>query len=561
MYLSFVYYRFMLSSYQNKYMYMLIKQIAAFVLFWCIYMPITAQEKNSIERIEEMLSKGEEMLKADPSKAIYYSNSAIVEAQKIENKSYMTMAQAILGEAYMNQGDFNMGFEVLTNATETCPPDCLQIQAYIYIHLSGAYQKLKDLNKAFSYVDKAVEIYKMMNDSLNLARCYNARGLVYVQVPDNMRAEENFKAALAINRKMQNIKSVAANLNNLCLYEGDTNEKISLLYEAIGLNKSFGNIWSLGENYNNLGTQYYYAHDYNRALAALDTAMDYSNQVNAKELISDNYRYKSWVYEAQKEYANAYKYLLLLYETENELLAMNEMRQIELNIIQKRLRDKEQQMIMQEQAFQIKNLRQWIFITVLIMVALVLILSYTTYHNRHKKKVQLLEASRQLESQEKELITLKLQQSENKSGAVQQELEYNRKELTNLAFFIRTRNELLTQIQEKIKAGYKLSAPEVERYLRSINVYISQFNAQEAETELLIDEINGQFIQRLSQLHPNLSKNERQLASLLRVGLSTKEIASIINSTPKTVNMARYRLRKHLNLETDDSLTEYMKNV
>lgn len=537
------------------------RHIITILLCWIICVSGVTQERNSIGQIQDLLDKAEEMLKADPSKAIYYSNSAIAEARKIESKSYITMAQATLGEAYMNQGDFNMGFEVLTNAMETCPVDCLQIQAHIFVHLAGAYQKLKDLNQAFIYVDKAAGIYKTLNDSLNLARCYNSRGLVYIQVPDNIRAEENFKEALAINRKMNNVSAVAANLNNLCLYEGNTSEKISMLFEAISINQSLGKFWSLGENYNNLGTQYYYAREYDKALAALDTAMNYSKQINAKELISDNYRYKSWVYEGRKDYTNAYKYLQLLYQTEHELLAMNEMRQIELNIIQKRLRDKEQQMVMQEQAFQIKNLRLWIFITILIVIALVLVLSYAAYHYRHKKKIQLLEASKQLASREKELISLRLMQSENETKTAQQELEHNHKELTNLAFFIRSRNELLSQIQEKIKAGYKLSPTETERYLRSINAYISQFNADDTETELLIDQINGQFIQRLSALHPNLSKNEQRLASLLRVGLSTKEIASIINSTPKTVNMARYRLRKHLNLETDDSLTEYMKQI
>ena len=119
----------------------------------------------------------------------------------------------------------------------------------------------------------------------------------------------------------------------------------------------------------------------------------------------------------------------------------------------------------------------------------------------------------------------------------------------------------MAQIQEKIKAGYKLSPAESERHLRNIYTYISQFSARDTETVVLIDEINRQFIERLSQIHPNLSGNEKRLSSLLRVGLSTKEIASIIHSTPKTVNMARYRLRKHLNLETDDSLTEYMKQI
>ena len=532
-----------------------------FTLFLSISMLSAAKGVDNIEQIEDLLTKAEEMLKADPSKAIYYSGLAVDEAQKSNNNGYIAKGRTILGEAYMNQGDFNMGFEVLTNAMEICPADCLQVNAYVLLHLSGAYLKIKDLDQAAAYVNKATDIYKSLNDSLNVARCYNTKGLVYIHMPDNVRAEENFKAALAINRKMNNIKSVASNLNNLCLYEGDSQEKISMLYEAIEINNSLGNVWSLGENYNNLGTQYYYAHDYNMALAVLDTAMNYSKQINARELISDNYRYKSWVYEAKKEYDHAYQNLLLLYETEKDLLTMNEMRHIELNIIQKRLRDKEQQMALQEQAFQIRNLRLWIFITILLVLALFLALSYSFYHYRHQKKLHAMEVSQQLKNREQELIELKLKQAEIEAYNTSITLEHNRKELTNLAFFISSRNNLLTQIQAKLKEGYKQSNAEAERVMRSINAYISQFSTQNTETDILIDEINGLFIRKLAELHPDLSKNEQRLASLLRIGLSTKEIASIINASPKTVNMARYRLRKRLNLETDDSLTEYMSKI
>lgn len=514
------------------------------------------------QKIEELLRKAEEMLKADPSKSIYYANVAATEAQKINDKSRLAMAQATLGEAYMNQGDFDMGFEAVTNALENCPVGDTKLSAYIYVRLASSYTKLKDFSQAFAYVDKAVAIYKKTNDLKNLAGCYNTRGLIYIQLPDNAKAEENFRAALAINRRLGAKKLVAANLNNLCLSEtSDPEEKIALLQEAIAINDSLGAIWSLGENYNNLATQYYYGRQYAKALAALDTALAYARKINAKELISDNYRYASWVYAAEKNYPKAYDNLLNLYTTEQELLAKDEMRQIELNIVRKRLQTKEQEMKMQEQAFQIRHLQLRSLIAILITVAVLLLLAYVVIHTRQQKKIQALEAAKLLDKREKELIALKLREAENEARVTQQELDYNRQELTNFAFFVRSRNDLLTHIQTMIKEGYKLSGPEIGAHLRSINAYISQFNARNTETELLIDKVNAAFIDKLSELHPDLSKNEQRLASLLRIGLSTKEIASVIDSNPKTVNMARYRLRKHLNLETDESLTEYMKSI
>ncbi|WP_304248040.1 tetratricopeptide repeat protein [Parabacteroides gordonii] len=529
----------------------------------CLVIGLSASsQKNDLEdTIDDLISKAEEMLKIDPSKAIYYSNVAIAEAQKKGDKRLLAKAQSTLGEAYMNQGDFDMGFESMTNALENVPSDRPNLSAYIYVRLSGCYTKLGDLDAAFQYVDKAIDICKEANDQKSLAMCYNARGLVYILVPDNRKAEENFKAALEINRELEERKLVAVNLNNLCLYEGDTNEKILMLREAIAINDSLGTVWSLGENYNNLGTQYFYAREYKKGLAALDTAMVYARKINAKELITDNYRYASWIHEAMGDYTHAYANLKDLYDMEQSLSAKDEMRQIELNLIQKRLKAKEHEMIVQEQAFQIKSLRMQSFIAILIAIAVLLILLYVTFHTRQQKKIQILEASRKLEEQERELIALKLQQAEVETQTAQQELDYNRHELTNFAFFVRSRNDLLANIQSMLKESYKLSGSEMDAHLRSINAYISQFNARNTETELLIDEVNARFIDKLSKLHPDLSKNEQRLASLLRIGLSTKEIASVIDSTPKTVNMARYRLRKHLNLETDESLTEYMKSI
>lgn len=534
-----------------------------FSTIFCLAILLSASspESGSEDNIKNLISKAEEMLKIDPSKAIYYSNMAIAEARKIENQSQLARALSTLGEAYMNQGDFDMGFESMTNALEYIPADRPDLSAYIFLRLSGCYTKLGDLETAFQYVDKAIDICKKADDQKNLAMCYNSQGLVYILVPDNKKAEESFKKALDINRRLGNKKVVAANLNNLCLYEGNTNEKIAMLREAIAINDSLGTVWSLGENYNNLGTQYFYSKDYLKGLAALDTAMMYAQQINAKELISDNYRYASWIHEAMGNYTKAFISLKSLYEMEQNLSSKDEMRQIELSLIQKRLKAKEHEMIVQEQAFQIKSLRMQSFIAILIAIAGLLLLLYVTFHNRQQKRIQILEASKKLDEQEKELIALKLHQAEVEAQAVQQELDYNRQELTDFAFFVRSRNDLLANIQSMLKEGYKLSGAEMDAHLRSINAYISQFNAKNSETELLIDKVNAQFIDKLSKLHPDLSKNEQRLASLLRIGLSTKEIASVIDSTPKTVNMARYRLRKHLNLETDESLTEYMKSI
>ena len=67
-----------------------------------------------------------------------------------------------------------------------------------------------------------------------------------------------------------------------------------------------------------------------------------------------------------------------------------------------------------------------------------------------------------------------------------------------------------------------------------------------------VEEKNQEFLQRLSERHPNLTQGEKYLATLLRVNLSTKEISMLTGNVPKTINMNRYRLRKSLNLSSED---------
>ena len=61
--------------------------------------------------------------------------------------------------------------------------------------------------------------------------------------------------------------------------------------------------------------------------------------------------------------------------------------------------------------------------------------------------------------------------------------------------------------------------------------------------------------------HPNLTRGEKYLATLLRVNLSPKEIALLTGTLTKTVNMGRYRLRKSLGLDADTDLIPYLQSI
>ena len=106
-----------------------------------------------------------------------------------------------------------------------------------------------------------------------------------------------------------------------------------------------------------------------------------------------------------------------------------------------------------------------------------------------------------------------------------------------------------------------MEGADATRHLKKLNSNISQFNRTNEEADKMIDDINSGFISKLSELYPDLSKSEKRLASLLRIGMSSKEISLMMSMEPKSVDMARYRLRKKLNLNASDNLTEFLGKI
>jgi len=73
-----------------------------------------------------------------------------------------------------------------------------------------------------------------------------------------------------------------------------------------------------------------------------------------------------------------------------------------------------------------------------------------------------------------------------------------------------------------------------------------------------IEDLHQDFMFKLTDKHPDLSEKERKLATLLRMNLSSKEIATLMNITPKSAEIARYRLRKKLGLKDRENIHDFL---
>ena len=83
----------------------------------------------------------------------------------------------------------------------------------------------------------------------------------------------------------------------------------------------------------------------------------------------------------------------------------------------------------------------------------------------------------------------------------------------------------------------------------------------EREFELRFKEVHTDFYNELNKEHPDLTLNETKICAFLRLNMSTKEISAITHQSVKSINMARFRLRKKLNVDRDENLISYLNSL
>lgn len=522
---------------------------------------LQAQDKRQVQALIEQAQK---CLYNNPKQASYYAKEATALFSKDAPSELRVQAMFLYCQAEQLLGNFDLSIKKLYDTQKYINPANKQQNALLFSLMGRVYSKLGDYNKAIELNDKATSIFKAIGDSSAVAKCYNERGIMHHFMGEFAVSERFFQRALTINRAKRDLKEIAANLNNLCLYLGNTEEKLSFIREAITINKNLDSQWALGENYNNMGKQYYYGKQYSKSLEALHKAYEYADQIGARELVRDNYEYSSMVYAAIGNYAQAYKYLEKTQHLSKGLQNSNKLRNIEQEISYKRYQDQKYATEMQEQAYKIELLKRnlWLLGSVLILGLISSIFLYKWYNR--KKGLQLMEARYQLELSEHEVSELKLQQQEMELENVQTALTTSRQEATSFAVFLKSRDELLNKTREMLKEGYKMDPQNIIPHLKKINAFISQSQSADKTNSILLTNIedkSNEFLQRLTILHPKLTQGEKHLATLLRVNFSTKEISMLTGTTPKTINMNRYRLRKSLHLSSEEDLTEYLQNI
>ena len=160
-----------------------------------------------------------------------------------------------------------------------------------------------------------------------------------------------------------------------------------------------------------------------------------------------------------------------------------------------------------------------------------------------------------------------LHETEKKLGLLEQQrlkeqLDHKNRELTSNALNMARKNEFLTQVNDQlIQLNTSKEMTDEVLSLRNQLKIESQMEDNWEQFTAQFTETNPTFYTSLKEKYPELSKGELRMAALLRMNLSNKDIAHILNISDDGVKKARYRMRKKFDLQTDDSLEEVILGI
>ncbi len=184
---------------------------------------------------------------------------------------------------------------------------------------------------------------------------------------------------------------------------------------------------------------------------------------------------------------------------------------------------------------------------------------------KKEKRRMLLNQEREILRKNTEIRQLTTQSEQQimrlKNDKLQAEVDHMNRELTSSTIHLINKNELLstvkTNLEELLRKNSERPTEALKRIIHNIDQNLNS-DGDWNQFELHFNNVHGNFTNKLLETYPRLTPQEIKLSAYLRLNLTTKEIANLLNISVRGVEISRYRLRKKLDLDRSENLTDFM---
>ncbi len=468
--------------------------------------------------------------------------------------------------------------------------------------------------EAINYFDQTLQLDRQRNSIADISSDLNNIGKVYLVWKKFDKALEYYNESLEMAIVAENENMQAIRLSNIGqAYEskGDLDKALEYVTQALGLDIKLGNIAKTGIRYSHMGLIYLKLGSYDKSFQNLTEALQIFDKTNNTHSKVITMNHLGSLMMEQGKYHEALDYLndvvLLAHKHQirsEEMRALNniskchqamgahekalgfymrfssikdsifnEEKHIQLAEFEARYetekKEKENELLRQET--QIQKKQKTIFI-ISGSAALLLAFSFIILFSMKRKS---LIQNRKLHDKESLLHKLEMEKKEKENQHLQdvlfaeeqinklqtEKLQQKNRELSTSTVHILNKNEVLGNIRKMATEWLKKEDFNKSKSLKKLISEVdhnTDLDEQWEQFKLHFESVHKGFFERLLQKFPNITQNELKLCAYLRMNLSTKEIAQMLNISPESVTTKRYRLRKKLGLEKDDNLVGFI---
>jgi DNA-binding CsgD family transcriptional regulator len=272
-----------------------------------------------------------------------------------------------------------------------------------------------------------------------------------------------------------------------------------------------------------------------------------------KEWEQDIYQLFSQLYEKQKKLRLALHYFKKYHNINDSL--RNEKRLEQINRIQTKYEthkikkeNKLKQVKLDKRKTVIKILATSAIILIVAIIGLIFLTRSLKRNIREKNRQKQI-----IDEQHKEILR-------KKQKLFNQEIREKQKELTSNTLFLTRANKknhkLLSELEEHVNNSHTPDKKKMKDIINKYKIAFSDKNLEEFEIQF--NKLHADFYNKLSEDFPDLTPKEKKLCALLKLNMTSKEIAAITLTSENSINVARSRLREKLGINQKENLVNFL---
>ncbi|HPS49470.1 MAG TPA: transcriptional regulator [Bacteroidales bacterium] len=430
--------------------------------------------------------------------------------------------------------------------------------------LGSVYNRLKEPDNALVYLREALAVREGLHDQIGAASIQTCIGASFEEKGMDDSALFYYLKGYHIRIASKDIRPLASSEYNL----GKLYNKMKRYDKAIRIFESANRHYQLLDEKAGLcitglelARSLNYTGNKNKAATTAGESLNLAIKMNNNELISLSYETLTEIAAFNNDFREAYHYSLL-HKKVGEILALQKkemaIKETEARFRVKQMNDEMEKLKLQSNAQRKNIILLGVSSATLLVILVLIILLYRSKVLAHRRKNQLLEQEALIRRQSDEL-------AEKEKLILREKVETQSRELAAKALEMLRINETMGRIIDRLQQLNNRQASsddietEISRIVREIELHTQNNTWQEFDT--IFKNIHTEFYNKLLERCPDLTAAEIKIAALLKLNLTTKEIAAITLKSEEGIKSTRYRLRKKLQFTSDDHLVPYLMQL